>query len=142
MLTERVRKRTRGCGGGSGQDGGLSLVEVLFATMVLAVAALIAFPTLLSFFELSKMSRQENIATPDLRTAAEQIMATPFSTITSTYVDGQSIPRFDDLHLDEGRLVVNYPNPAADPLEVRLVATWNDHRGRPRREEFRFLRTQ
>lgn len=118
------------------------MIEVLIATVVLALTALIAFPTLLSFFDLSKMAREDNIATHDMRSAVEDMMATPFANLTTTYVEGEAIPKYSDLHLSEERIVVEYDNPGTDPLSIRLVASWEDSKGRSQTDEFRFLRTQ
>ena len=117
-------------------------MELLIATAVLAGAALIAFPTLLSFFDLSAMAREENIVTHDLRAAAEDIMATPFSSVTTAYVDGAPIPKYESLHLQGEEIVVQYDNPAADPLTISLVASWRDAKGRDRTQQLQFMRTQ
>jgi len=118
------------------------MIEVLVATVVLALAALIAFPSLLSFFDLSKMAREDNIATHDLRSAVEDMMATPFANLTTTYQDGQPIPKYSDLHLSQERIVVEYENPGTDPLSIRLVATWEDSKDRAQTCDFCFVRTQ
>ena len=46
------------------------------------------------------------------------------------------------LHLEDEQIVVQYDNPAADPLTIQLVATWSDARGRPQTQELQFMRTQ
>jgi len=135
------RVKQSGTAGAAGQAG-ISLIEVLIATMVLALAALIAFPTLLSFFDLSKMARDENIATHDLRSAAEDMMATPFANLTTTYVDGEPIPKYQHLHLWDQEIVVQYEDSTTDPLTVQLVATWRDSRGRSQQQQLQFTRTQ
>jgi len=121
---------------------GLTLVEVIVAVLLIATAALIAFPTLLSFFDLSQTARDQNIAHHDLQAAAEEILATPFSLVTKTYQDGQAIPKYTDRHLAAQRIVVNYPDPSRDPLEVQLTVAWNDAKGRAMQDSLRLLRTQ
>ena len=120
---------------------GFTLLEVLLATVVIATAALIAFPTLVSFFDLSNQARDSNIATRDLNAATEDLIATPFGQITATYVAGEPIPKYTDLHLSDERIVVNYDDPAADPLLITLTASWTDRKGRPCQEVFRCMRT-
>ncbi len=134
MMHSSRQKRTR--------ERGFTFVEVCLATAVLATAALIAFPTMLSFFELSKTARDENIATHDLAAAAEDILSTAFVDLPATYVDGQAIPKYAGLHLPNQQIVVNYDDAAADPLVITLAASWTDHRGRARGETLRCLRTQ
>ena len=114
----------------------------MIATVILALAALVAFPTMLSFFELSDSAREENVATHDLMTAVEDIVCTPFSQVTVTYPDGQVVPKFTRLHLRDELITVRYDNPAADPLVVSLTATWSDSKGRPRQETYRCVRTR
>jgi prepilin-type N-terminal cleavage/methylation domain-containing protein len=121
---------------------GFSLIEVMVATALLAVAALVAFPTILSFFDLSDMAREENIATHDLMAAVEEVMATPFASVTTSYPPGQAIPKYANLHLRGEQVMVNYTDPNQDPLEVVLTATWLDRRGRTRQEAFRCMRTR
>jgi len=122
--------------------GGFTLVEVLIAATVLAISALVAFPTMLSFVALSDSARQKNVATHDLSTAMEDVMSTPFNQVTATYAPGAAIPKFDRLHLTGQRIVVAYADPAADPLVITLTATWTDSHGRPMRETRRCARTR
>jgi len=121
---------------------GFTFIEVVIATVVLAVAALVAFPTMLSFFELSDTAREENVATHDLMASIEDILCTPFANVTTTYPDGQAIPKYTRLHLRDESLVVRYDDPAADPLLVTVTATWSDQKGRPRQEIYRCVRTR
>ena len=129
-------------GGRGSRCGGFSLLEVLISTALLAVGSLVAFPTILSFFDLSQSSRDDNIATHDLRSAVEDVLATPFSVVETTYPDGQPIPKFDALHLRAQQITVNYENPGTDPLSIRVTATWQDHKGRPLQETFRCMKTR
>jgi len=122
--------------------GGFTFIEVAIAIVILAVAALVAFPTMLSFFELSDSAREENVATHDLMAATEDILATPFALVTTTYADGQPIPKFTRLHLRDQQIVVRYDDPNADPLVVTVAATWSDSKGRPRQERYRCVRTR
>jgi len=112
------------------------------AMAILAVVALIAFPTMLSFIDLSDSARQENVATHDLMSAAEDLVSTPFSQVTKTYVPGQAIPKYQGLHLPNETVVVTYDDPAADPLIVTLTLSYSDAKGRPWRGAFRCVRTQ
>lgn len=121
---------------------GFTFIEVVVATSLLAVASLVAFPTILSFFDLSEHARQENIATHDLSAAVEDLLAVPFADAIGSYPDGQPIPKFNNLHLRNEQIVVSYVDVTADPLEVILTATWLDPKGRARQEQFRCMKTQ
>lgn len=127
---------------GRPRRGGFTLIEVMVATAMLSVAALVAFPTILSFIQLSDAARQEDLATQDLMAAVEDVVATPFSRLTTTYADGQEIPKYALLHLPQERIVVDYVDPNADPLHIAIVATWADAKGHPRQETFRCVRTR
>jgi prepilin-type N-terminal cleavage/methylation domain-containing protein len=121
---------------------GFTLVEVVLAIVVLAISALVAFPTMLSFTQLSDAASDENLATHDLMAAVEDLMATPFANLTTTYAHGTAIPKYTGRSLANEQIVVTYPDPAADPLEIVLTASWTDRRGHPRQEAFRCVRTR
>jgi prepilin-type N-terminal cleavage/methylation domain-containing protein len=121
---------------------GLTFIEILIATAVLAIAAVVAFPTMLSFVALSDSAREKNVATHDLMIAAEDLGSTPFAVVTTTYVNGQEIPKFRALHLPKESIVVSYVDPAADPLIITLTMTWNDSKGRRHQEVLRCAHTR
>jgi prepilin-type N-terminal cleavage/methylation domain-containing protein len=121
---------------------GLTLAEVMIAMTILGVIALVAFPTMLSFADLSDTARQQNVATHDLMSAVEDVISTPFSQLTTTYQQGQSIPKYQELHLPNETVVVTYDDPTADPLVVTLTMTYNDLKGRPWQGVFRCVRTR
>jgi Tfp pilus assembly protein PilE len=121
---------------------GFTFLEVVIATVLLATAALVAFPTMLSFFELSDSAREENVATHDLMAAVEDLLCTPFALVTTTYPDGQAVPKYTRLHLRDEQIVVRYVDPAVDPLLITVTATWSDSKGRPRQETYRCVRTR
>jgi prepilin-type N-terminal cleavage/methylation domain-containing protein len=121
--------------------GGLTLVEVMVALTILAVVGLVAFPTMLSFVDLSDSARQENVGTHDLMSAVEDVISTPFTQVTATYPQGQAIPKYQGLHLQNESVVVTYDDPLADPLIVTLSLSYKDSKGRPWQGVFRCVRT-
>jgi len=121
---------------------GFTFIEVVIATVILSVAALVAFPTMLSFFQLSDTAHEENVATHDLMAATEDILCTPYALVTTTYAPGQAIPKYTRLHLRDELITVQYDDPAADPLIISITASWSDSRGRPRQETYRCVRTR
>jgi len=121
---------------------GLTFIEILLATTVLAIASLVAFPTLLSFADLSDGAREKNVATHDLMTAVEDLNATPFAQVTTTYPNDQLIPKFERLHLSNETITVHYDDPAADPLLATLTVSWNDRKGHFEQETFRCVHTR
>lgn len=121
---------------------GLTFIELMIALAILSVVALVAFPTMLSFLDLSDSARQENVATHDLMSAVEDVMSTPFTQITTTYPQGQAIPKYQGLHLPNEAILVTYDDPKADPLLVTLTVSYDDAKRRPWQGVFRCARTQ
>ncbi|MEW6745618.1 MAG: hypothetical protein AB1486_22945 [Planctomycetota bacterium] len=84
--------------GGGGRrwrrEAGLSLVEAAVAATFLAIAALVAFPTMISFFELSKTARQENIAFFDLESSLDDLRSTPYDELTERFPDGSILSKY------------------------------------------------
>jgi prepilin-type N-terminal cleavage/methylation domain-containing protein len=122
---------------------GFSLLELMFALSILAVAIGAAFSGQLSSSTLLKTSAETRIAVHDLRNAAEAILATPtpedLPLPGSPFQAGQPVAAFENLHLRDQRLVVTYPNYASgavpDTLQVLLTMTWTDADGTPRLQD-------
>lgn len=119
---------------------GFSLIEVLLATAVLTIALLSTFSSQISSSSLIQGSRAAATALGDLRSAMEEVLLlTPLELTTpgGPYEEGVPIQGFNDLHLQDERIVATYPNykagdPIPDILEVVLTATWRDPNGRER----------
>ena len=108
-----------------GQNG-ITLIEVVIAAAVLTISSLIAYPTYLSYMDLSRQNIGENIALFDLETALEDLKATSFLEIKTTYPDNSEIVKFNDLHLSDERVTIHYLAATEDPLYIRLDVTWTD----------------
>ena len=108
------------------REDGITLLEVVIAAAVLTVCSLIAYPTYLSYMDLSRQNIEENIAIFDLETAFEDLKTTPFLDLKTLYPDGSNMVKFNDLHLQNERVTVNYLNSSEDPLYIRLEVSWRD----------------
>ena len=111
---------------GKTKEDGITLLEVVIAAAVLTVCSLIAYPTYLSYMDLSSQNIEENIAIFDLETAFEELKTTPFLDLKTLYPDGSNMVKFNYLHLQNERVTVNYLNSSEDPLYIRLEVSWRD----------------
>lgn len=102
------------------------MLEVVIAAAVLTICSLIAYPTYLSYMDLSRQNLEENIAIFDLETALEDLKTTPFMDLKTLYPHGSFISKFNDLHLQEERVSVYYLDTLNDPLSIRLEVSWKD----------------
>ena len=118
------------------------MVELMFAIGVFLVAIVAAYASQATSAGLVKTSRETKIAVAELRTAMEDVLGEPFDDLPTDFPNGQTVPAYDDRVLPGQRLRVVYPTPGADPLEIRLVLTWNDFRGRPRTMGMSSMRTR
>ncbi len=100
------------------------------------IAVLATASTQASAVNLSRTSRDTAQASSDLASAMEEILLVQSTQIPQQWPAGQSVARFDDLHMNGERILVAYPGwgggPVPDPLVIRLTATWTDKTGRPR----------
>lgn len=114
---------------------GFSLLELTVAIGVLLVATLAAFSSQVQSFALIESSRDAAVAMTDLEVCMERVLTRTADEIPVAFPAGEPIAEFDGLHLDAERIVPTYPGlveggPAPDPLQIDLVATWNDRRSR------------
>lgn len=126
-----------------GQRSGFSLLELMFALSILAVAIGAAFSGQVGSSKLLETSAETRIALQDLRTAMEDILASPtpedLPLVGSPYQAGQPVQAYEGLHLRDQRLVATYPNytggTVPDSLQVRLTMTWLDANGNARLQD-------
>ncbi|MEW6073178.1 MAG: hypothetical protein AB1726_11390 [Planctomycetota bacterium] len=128
---------------------GLSLVEVLVAIKVLALAILGTLGTQNTCRDLTQSSRETDQAVADLSAAMEEVLLVPIETLADPagpFPDGVAIPRFADLHLEDETMTPTYPNLGGggvpDPLEIVITCQWTDHAGRPRTLALASLKTR
>ena len=78
--------------------------------------------TLVPVTRQNRISRDMERAVSEVRNMLEKVHAAPFNEITTLYPAGTVIPISD---LDDGQIVVDYDDPDADPLMMRLEMSWN-----------------
>jgi len=117
---------------------GSTLIEILVAALVFVIALGALLSSIVGVLYLVDNAREETVANSDLRNMMEKIRATAFSGMQPRFpnavVDGPNTGRYSTLlggyTLRSEHITVSYPNPNADPLEVRVSITWQDKRGR------------
>jgi prepilin-type N-terminal cleavage/methylation domain-containing protein len=124
---------------GRRRAGGFTLVELMIAITVLLVAVLGTFVSQLSSRDLIRTARETEVAMGDLEAAMERVLVFPPDQLpgpTGRFPDGSAIAEFEDLHLTNESIVVDYPGYAGgavpDPLSIVLTLTFNDFKGRQR----------
>lgn len=116
---------------------GFSLVEVIFAMAVLAIAILGMFGTMLASLQHRDAARQSDIASNAAREMTERIRSTPFSDIQATFgppidyfnVDGLELttPNAANPNGFQGRISITQE--VGDLLTIRVEITWPDGSG-------------
>ncbi len=115
------------------RQAGLTLVELMCAIMVLLITALGAFSSEITSLNLARAARETQIISADLQAAMDRILIFTVPNIPPNFPDGQNIADFDSLHFPNQAIVASYPGgAAADPLTIRVTATWTDFAGRTR----------
>ena len=117
---------------------------------VLLIASMGAFSAQIASLNLTKTSRETNIAMSDLQAAMERLLAEPAAELPqpdSPYEQGVPIEAFTDRNLRDEQMVATYPGYVAggdtpDPLTIQLTVTWADFQGRPRQLQLSSMRTQ
>ena len=119
-------------------QSGLTLVELVFAIMLLAIAGVTLLGAYQVSHQLAEVAQQTRIAVNDLKTMMEHVKSTPFASLTTSFPNG--VPNgpggnaYSTLLGGYGmageQITVAYPNPAANPLEVIVTVSWT-YRSRP-----------
>jgi len=117
---------------------GMTLFEILVATLVFVMALGALLSSLTGVLYLISQAKDETMAVSDLKNIAERIRATSFNNVPTSFPNGtQDGPAFNSYPvivggytLDSEHITVTYPNAGADPLEIRITATWQGRYGR------------
>lgn len=117
---------------------GLTLVEILFAALIITVAAVAIIQSYLSNIYLSEVNKEETIAQMQLTNMMEAIKCTmPFSDIIVNFPNGVAGGTTGNNYanlvggyvLKNEQIKVSYVNPSSDPLEITASVSWQDRRG-------------
>jgi len=118
---------------------GMTLVEVLVATLVFTMALGALLSSILTILYFIDISKAQTIAITDLRNVMERIRATPFANTVSSFPDNIADGPLGNPYqtivggytLNNEHIRATYANTHSDPLEIKVTLTWQDKRGRP-----------
>ena len=122
-----------GCGS---RRRGTSLIEVIIAMTVLAIALIAFLGLIFSANSLSAASREGSIASYDLQSAVEDTFAVPYDDFRTRYPDGYTFPAtvYNHLRGESLRLTRLAQDPGGSWIEYRVEITYTSHRGKPTRD--------
>jgi hypothetical protein len=117
---------------------GLTLVEILIAMFVFTLALAALLSSIVAVLYLIDLSKDFTVAYSDIRNMMEDIRTTPFANMLSLFpdglVDGPVSNRYSDLVggylLGNEHITVTYADVTSDPLEVKVILTWQDKHAR------------
>ena len=117
---------------------GMTLVELMIATFIFVLALGALLNSVWAVLYLIDLSRDQTIATTDLRNMMEAIRVTAFADTLSFFpdavVDGPINNNYASLvggySLNNEHITVSYADTHTDPLEMRVNLVWQDKRTR------------
>jgi prepilin-type N-terminal cleavage/methylation domain-containing protein len=127
-----------------------TLVELMVTVFILSVSMAALMEGFAALLYLVDTSREETVASADLRNMLERIKATSFDQTTTRFpngtIDGPVSARYWTLignyTLKNENVTVSYVNPAVDPLEIRVMVQWRDTRGKNRTMTYNTFKTR
>lgn len=117
---------------------GMTLMEIMVAAAVFVIGLAALLSGLLSAVYFMENSRETTIAASDLRTMMEDIRSSPFSDLTTDFPNGVQDGPVGNPYptivggyaLRNEHISVTYTDPDTDPLEINVLLSWQDKRGR------------
>jgi prepilin-type N-terminal cleavage/methylation domain-containing protein len=117
---------------------GTTLIELMIATLIFSIALAGLLNALLATLTLIQSSKDTTVAVADLGNVLERMRATPFSSLTTDFPDGDTDGASDTEYadivggytLEEEHITISYVNAADDPLEINAQITWENKQGR------------
>ena len=116
---------------------GATLVELMLACMVLTIAVLSAMQAQTTALRLAADAHEREVAAMDLDAALEAILVTAQADIPTEYPAGEALAWFDELHLTDEAVVIEYPDydgigAIPDPLTIVATIRWTGRDARAR----------
>lgn len=118
---------------------GMTLVEILIATLVFVVALGAVLSSIVAILYIIDLAKDQTVAMSDLRNIMEQIRATTLANMASLYpnavADGPANNRYQTIlggySLNNEHITVTYFDINSDPLEINVRISWEDKYRRP-----------
>ncbi len=125
-------------------DRGFTLLEVMITLVVLACVTMSSILVIIPISRQNRINREISTANNEARRVIEVIQGAPLSTITAIYPSGVEIPVNAAYAgtLQNGKVVVVYDDPAADPLHMRMTLSWDSSELGPMARTFFSARTR
>jgi type II secretory pathway pseudopilin PulG len=122
-----------------GRGRGISLLEVIVGIAILTSLALAAILIIVPVSRQARINREVATANTEARRVLEKVQAAKFKDIVVLYPNGSAAPI---ISLPGGKVTTTYENPAADPLILRAVLTWDSPDLGPMMRTFFTVRTE
>ena len=127
-----------------------TLTELLVVTLIVSLAVGATLICFSQVFYLTEIAKDTTVCVSDIRDMIEEIWSTPFDFITTNFPDGDvDGPAGNDYGsivggytLKSEQIIVDYVDDEADPLEIKVTASWTDMRSRSRNIQLSTFRTR
>lgn len=118
---------------------GFSLLELVIAVALLTSTALAATLVLVPVARETRLRREVGVASAAAKRVLEKIQAMPFNEIVTVYPQSyvEALPQ-----LPAGSILVQYEDPAADPLRVQVQLSWDSGEIGAMQRTFSTVRTE
>lgn len=124
---------------------GFTLIEILIVCAVMGLTIIALLQVFISSLNLTIQAKETSIAIDDLKDTLEKIKNVPFSDLSTTFPDGNSINQniIGGFSLQGESIVIRYPSgTTADPLHIRAQINWTGKDKRPYLQTINTIRTR